>query len=65
MATDESPVARSSLRPGVSISTAIDLGAASVVFAVLRHLDDHTVWRFLSSRGCRSPPVSHLPGPCR
>jgi hypothetical protein len=57
MGTDESPLEPGWLRPHVFIATAIDLGVAIVVFAVRKRLDDHAVWRLLSSRGGRSPPA--------
>jgi hypothetical protein len=57
MGTDQSPLEQGWLTPRVSIATAIDLGVAIVAFVVRKRLDDHAVWRLLSSRGGRSPPA--------
>jgi hypothetical protein len=60
MDTDESSPEPGSLRPHISIATAIDLGAAILAFTVRKRLDDHAVWRLLSSCGGRSPPAVQL-----
>jgi hypothetical protein len=60
MDTGESSPEQGSLKPHISIATAMELGAAILSFTVRKPLDDHAVWRLLSSCGGRSPRAVQL-----